>query len=396
MPLCVLREYPELAKQGFAYIDIWPVTMPMFAAFHPDVIVQFCQEPSRPKHSLMADEFRPLTKLLDLVNSEGAFWKKWRSAFNPGFAAQNVMALVPAFVEEALIFKAYLEDAARSGETIALEDRAMLATCDVISRAVLGVSLGIQHGNSKFFAALKKAVALIVTDWSPPMWSRILNPLRYPLLWHYNRVMRNELRPLIEKQLLDNERAEGPKTINSLAIRAYVKEAGGTLQPGYIDPEFLDITVEQLKIFLFAGHDTTATTLCFAWHMLHHHPEALERIRAEHDAVFGPDPAAAAALITETPTLLNQLTYTSAVIKETLRLYPPVGSVREGAPDFFLVNPATGERRLPTDGFMRTVTPELFIVLGCVRSRWSLSRESFALPRGVDVRTTASTPKTDS
>jgi hypothetical protein len=33
-----------------------------------------------------------------------------------------------------------------------------------------------------------------------------------------------------------------------------------------------------------------------------------------------------------------------------------------------------------------TVTPELFIiVLGCVRSRGSLSRESFALPRGYHV-----------
>ncbi|KAH6690696.1 cytochrome P450 [Plectosphaerella plurivora] len=352
MPLCVIREYPELAKQGFAYIDIWPITPAMFAAYHPDVMAQFTQDVSRPKHSLMAHEFYPMTKLLDLVNSEGAFWKKWRSAFNPGFSAQNVMALVPAFVEEALVLKSYLEDVARSGETIALEDRAMLATCDVISRAVLGVSLDIQSGNSKFFKALKKAVALVVTDWSPPMWSRILNPMRRPLMWYYNRVMRNELRPLIEKQLLDNERTEGPKTINSLAIRAYVKEAGGTLKPGYIDPEFLDVTVEQLKIFLFAGHDTTATTLCFAWHMLHHNPESLERVRAEHDAVFGPDPAAAAALITETPTLLNQLTYTSAVIKETLRLYPPIGSVREGAPDFFLVNPNTGERCLPTNGFM--------------------------------------------
>jgi cytochrome P450 len=56
-----------------------------------------------------------------------------------------------------------------------------------------------------------------------------------------------------------------------------------------IDAEFLDVTVENLKIFLFAGHDTTASTLCFAYHYLHQHPDVLEKLRQEHDRVLGPD-----------------------------------------------------------------------------------------------------------
>ncbi|KAJ4246002.1 hypothetical protein NW762_013746 [Fusarium torreyae] len=49
--------------------------------------------------------------------------------------------------------------------------------------------------------------------------------------------------------------------------------------------------------------------------------------------------------------LLNRLPYTTAVIKECLRLKPPLSSVRAGAPDFFLTRPET-RQRLPSDGFV--------------------------------------------
>lgn len=43
--------------------------------------------------------------------------------------------------------------------------------------------------------------------------------------------------------------------------------------------------------------------------------------------------------------------YTSAVIKETLRLYPPAATARVGAPDGFLTDQATG-KVYPTEGMM--------------------------------------------
>ncbi|KAG7139063.1 Cytochrome monooxygenase aflN like protein [Verticillium longisporum] len=104
-------------------------------------------------------------------------------------------------------------------------------------------------------------------------------------------------------------------------------------------------------MFLFAGHDTTSSALCFAYNRLHNNPDSLARLRAEHDAVFGPDPSTAASQIAATPTLLNQLPYTTAVIKETLRLDAFVSSVRQGHPDFFLTHPET-RKVYPTDGFM--------------------------------------------
>lgn len=183
-------------------------------------------------------------------------------------------------------------------------------------------------------------------------------PWRQFCLWNNNRRMRNILIPTIEEAWgkIDHSSSSSssePKTINTLAIQAYkaeVQQQQTASKSPKIDPRMLDILIAQLKIFIFAGHDTTASTLSFAYSRLYRAPEILAKVRAEHDTVLGPDPAAALARLTETPSLLNQLPYTSAVIKEILRLYPPAATVRAGHPDFVLTHPDTG-RTYPTAGF---------------------------------------------
>ena len=75
---------------------------------------------------------------------------------------------------------------------------------------------------------------------------------------------------------------------------------------------------EVMTIFL-AGHDTTAAALTWAWLLLGTHPEVEQRLHDEIIAVVGnrnPEPADAARLV-----------YTDMVIREVLRLYPPIGRI---------------------------------------------------------------------
>ena len=71
---------------------------------------------------------------------------------------------------------------------------------------------------------------------------------------------------------------------------------------------------EELRTLLVAGHETTATAVCWALFELHRHPEALERLIA---TVRELGPSA-------TPAQLARLPYLDAVCNETLRLHPPV------------------------------------------------------------------------
>jgi cytochrome P450 len=86
-------------------------------------------------------------------------------------------------------------------------------------------------------------------------------------------------------------------------------------------------TVDQVAIFLLAGHETSASALAWALYLLATHPEAQARAAAEARA-FAAAPGFAG---------LSGLRFTRDVFREALRLYPPVPMmVREAqAPDRF-------------------------------------------------------------
>ncbi|MGE5334817.1 MAG: cytochrome P450 [Nitrososphaerota archaeon] len=88
-----------------------------------------------------------------------------------------------------------------------------------------------------------------------------------------------------------------------------------------------DLIRDQLLTMFIAGHDTSTALLAWTLHLLSLHPDVLARARAEIDAVVGEG--------VPVPAHVRQLSYLDAVIKETLRLYPPIhlGS-RIAATDF--------------------------------------------------------------
>jgi cytochrome P450 len=77
-----------------------------------------------------------------------------------------------------------------------------------------------------------------------------------------------------------------------------------------------DLIRDQILTMLIAGHDTSTALLAWALHLLGKHPEALAQAVAEVDAVVGQDDL--------TESHMNQLPYLDSLIKETLRLYPPI------------------------------------------------------------------------
>jgi cytochrome P450 len=99
-----------------------------------------------------------------------------------------------------------------------------------------------------------------------------------------------------------------------------------------LDANLLASTCDQLKTFLFAGHDTTSSLLQWAFYELSRTPHALRALRDELNEVLGPDSSSTAIreqlLSQRGESLLSRMTYTAAVIKEALRLHPPAGTGR--------------------------------------------------------------------
>jgi cytochrome P450 len=68
---------------------------------------------------------------------------------------------------------------------------------------------------------------------------------------------------------------------------------------------------------LFAGHDTTTSTVAFMFYELARHPDVLSALRDEQAAVLGDARPDAGALMG------GQLALLEMVLDETLRMYPP-------------------------------------------------------------------------
>lgn len=205
----------------------------------------------------------------------------------------------------------------------------------------------------------------MVVGWNSFWDPRILfNPLRPVVQWYYGRVMNRIIGQRLQ-ELFDQIKSQGTanvghaKSVATLALQAYIGETKDNkiLESAKLDRRFAEHTTFQMRLFLFAGNDTTSSTICYVYHCLSKHPEVMVRLRQEHDAVFGGDSTMVALLIREQPSILNKLEYTLAVIKETLRLYPPAGTTRAGRKDVIL-NDAEGGQ-FPTENLSVTIVHEL-------------------------------------
>ena len=99
----------------------------------------------------------------------------------------------------------------------------------------------------------------------------------------------------------------GRHDVLSLLLQAH-DEAGN----GLSDREVRD----QVMTLMFAGHDTSTSTVSFFMHELARHPDVLARLQEEQDRVLGGAPPTVDQLEREMP-------YLDMVLDEVLRLYPP-------------------------------------------------------------------------
>jgi cytochrome P450 len=264
-----------------------------------------------------------ITGMKSMILTEGAEWRRARTLFNPGFAPSHLTTLVPSIVDDTQIFCGILADLSESKKVTPIDDLLANLTIDVMGHIVLDHDLNSQTTDNELVGAFRSAVY-----WTPnskfihPIFN--LNLVRAFAQWYHARKMNKYIRKVIRERLaLRHTRAGETKVKPSrrpaidLAIDTYLlsDESDEEMSAHSIgSEEFEQVCIDQMKTFLFAGHDTTSSTLCFIYHMLNLHPAALAKVRKEHDGVFGTSSSTATA-IKGSPRLLNDLPYTTAVIK---------------------------------------------------------------------------------
>lgn len=349
---------------GAYYLHLWPFSQRLLIVADAHMASQV-EGLGLGKGDNLVGPIEAITGGPSLMTMEGATWKRWRRLLSTGFSAGYLASLAPIIADEVATFRELLikkcqEAPGGRSEVFQMEEMTVRMTFDVIGRVVLDARLHYQTRNNPLAAALRSSI-----EWTS--WRGQMNPLtKYltisPIVhWLNGRTMNQCIGHEIDKRLAERlgggakeksddhdlkDTSKQSKSIVSLLIDDLLLEAGSE-EGKHVKEADKSTMTSQLRAFLFAGHDTSSSALTYSYYLLSKHPATFDRLVAEHDAVFGAEPADALAQIHADPYKLNQLPYTTALIKETIRLFPPSGSMRVGRPGAFLVD-ETG-RRFPTE-----------------------------------------------
>ena len=238
-----------------------------------------------------------------LIVAEGAVWKATRRALTPVFTPRRVAGFAGAMRAEAE--KRRDKILARGGAAFSLRDEMLDFALDVLIACLFSEERDFDRARFS-----RNVTRLLDIGGTPHPFDLLRAPSFVP------RIGRADLSPVVEdlrdqvRAILERRRrkpaAAEPADFLSLLMQAGVEEGTPLGDDGVID---------NLLTFLTAGHETTARALAWTLYALSEAPAVRERAEAELDS-GGLDPEAPERWI-------EQLPFLEAVIKETLRLYPP-------------------------------------------------------------------------
>ncbi|PRH80459.1 cytochrome P450 [Streptomyces solincola] len=241
-----------------------------------------------------------------LLTSEGELWRAQRRNVQPAFKPGRIAAQAGAVAEEAGRLVEHLRRGAGRGPVDLLQEVTGL-TLGVLGRTLMDTSLSGHDGIAHAFEAVQdQAMFDMVSQGLVPSWLPLATQRRF-------RRARRELTDTVDALVSDRaaRMTAGDGATDAfarmiIAARAHPDPATGRR-----------LLQEELVTLLLAGHETTASTLGWTLLLLARHPHVRDTVREEARSVLteGRLPEAED---------LHRLTYTTQVVQEAMRLYPPV------------------------------------------------------------------------
>jgi len=235
-----------------------------------------------------------------LLTTDGEFHCASRHIMLPAFHHERILGSVDTMLAETT---AALESFT-PGETIDLYAWTRRLALRIAMRALFGLDPDDTASRSIDAAALfEQTLSFYARDYA-------LRMLRGPFTpWDRQQKATRALNGLIYSEISRRRSAsERGKDVLSLLMDAS-DEDGAALTDSQIRDEVMTL--------MFAGHDTTTSTVAFMFYELSRHPEVVAGLLAEQNAKLSDGRPTAAQLTGD------GLPYLEMVLDETLRLYPP-------------------------------------------------------------------------
>jgi cytochrome P450 len=267
-------------------------------------------------------DYRAMRRVLGngLLLSEGEFWRRQRKLIQPAFHQARIAAYADNMVGHTQSMLASWSD----GQTLDIHEAMMHLTLGIVAKTLFDAD--VSHEAEDVDAALtvlmgkflrQAGMALLLPSWVP-----------LPTSWLLQRAV-GRLDKVIYG-IIERRRASGQMSGDLLSVFLQAHDDEGK---GMTDRQLHD---EIMTLFL-AGHETTANVLSWTWFLLGQNPEVEKKLSEELGQVLGGR--------VPTPADLPRLIYTDMILRESMRLYPPVWVIGRRALAPFRL----GEYELPAD-----------------------------------------------
>ena len=285
--------------------DVYRMKLPgsqVFALAHPDYFKQALV--TEIDAFGKTDDFQ--TAFADgVLASEGDQWRRQRGVLQSFFTRRQVAEYSDSMVATT---QRRLETW-RHREIRDMETEMQNLTLEVLFATLFGRKLQPGEGDDLRAAADGLNSWFAPTSWLLPNWVPTLSRRNF-------KNSKERLRTEIRELLAERGSSDSIDTHHSETLLSKLKEAREATDGNQLSQK----EVEGVMItMIFAGYETTASALAFAWYSLATHPEIQDAFHEELDSVLDGD--------APTHADIENLTFTRRIVKETMRLYPSVHTI---------------------------------------------------------------------
>jgi cytochrome P450 len=246
--------------------------------------------------------FGDLTPLLGagLITTDSRYHDRARRIMMPAFHREQIEAAVDVIVAET----AQAMDGWQPGDRIDVYQWARVLALRIAMRALMGLDPDTDDEGVAAAHHFERALAF----WGTSAFERVLRGPGTP--WRRMQAARRALDAIVYREIERRRREPTAGARDALTALIDARDDDGSR---FSDSEIRDHIVS----LMFAGHDTSTSTIAFLLYELARQPDELARLRQEQDGVLGGRPPTAAELSGKLPQL-------EMAVDETLRLHPPV------------------------------------------------------------------------
>jgi cytochrome P450 len=287
--------------------------------------------PEQAEHVLAANQdnyvkpftYRPLRLMLGdgLVTAEDPLWRRHRRIIQPVFSSRNVASFAAEMDAGAQ------RAAARwnGSQQVELATEMSALTLHIVGRVLFSADLTAEAQPLRWALAGGQWLALLAACLPVPQSPASTQVVRRTARLFGAGSVQQQVEQLIARRLGrpaggrrednvlagDEPDSQGPRDLLELLMAA--RDADGSALSR-------QESRDEIATFLVAGHETTAMALTWSLTLLSAYPQARQRLEDEIDAVLGDGPADP-----------DRLPWTTAVVSEAMRLYPPAWTLERTA-----------------------------------------------------------------